>query len=73
MVIGRLLVKRFAFDIELLVALSRNHPPLKIIEIPVTIERPSYFHSSVNLHAVTNVFIDTLAVWYRANLRRTYG
>ena len=73
MVIGRLLVKRFAFDIELLVALSRNHPPLKIIEIPVTIERPSYFESSVNLDAVTNVFIDTLAVWYRANLRRTYG
>ncbi len=72
-VLGKLLVKRFAFDVELLVALSRNHAPLNIVEVPVIIERPSYFQTSVNFDAVKHVFIDTLAVWYRANLRRTYG
>ena len=72
-VLSKLLVKQFAFDIELLVALSRNHAPLNIVEIPVTIERSSYFQTSVNFNAVTHVFLDTLAVWYRANLRRTYG
>lgn len=72
-VLSKLLVKRFAFDIELLVAISRNHAPLNIVEVPVIIERPSYFQTSVNFNAVKHVFLDTLAVWYRANLRRTYG
>ena len=72
-ILSTLLVKRFAFDIELLVALSRNHAPLHIVEVPVIIERPSYFQTSVNFDAVRSVFLDTLAVWYRANLRRTYG
>ena len=72
-ILPRLLVKRFAFDVELLVALSRNHESLRIVEVPVTIQREGYFQSSVNFAAVRHVFLDTLAIWYRANLRRTYG
>jgi glycosyltransferase involved in cell wall biosynthesis len=72
-VVTRLLVKRFAFDVELLVALTRTQTPLHIVEVPVRIERPTYFQSSVNVDAVRHVFLDTLAIWYRANVRRTYG
>jgi hypothetical protein len=63
------LVKRFAFDLELLV-LARHFGYGRIIEAPVHIEYS--FRSTTNLRAVFWVLWDTAAIFYRLRLRRWY-
>lgn len=63
------LVKRFAFDLELL-ALARHFGFTRIIEAPVTIDYQ--FSSTTNLKAVWFVLLDTFAVFYRLYIRRWY-
>jgi glycosyltransferase involved in cell wall biosynthesis len=63
------LVKRFAFDLELL-ALAHHFGYRRIIETPVVI---SYkFSSTTNVRAVCSVLWDTLAIFYRMHLRHWY-
>ncbi len=64
-----LLVKRFAFDIELL-ALARHLGYGCIVEAPVVIEHQ--FASSVNVRAVFRTLWDTVAVFYRLYIRHYY-
>ncbi|NBT27494.1 MAG: glycosyltransferase family 2 protein [Actinobacteria bacterium] len=66
----RLLVKRFAFDVELL-AVAHLVGFQRIIEVPVTITHNG-FTSSVRLQSVFEMLWDTVAVWYRAKIRRHY-
>jgi glycosyltransferase involved in cell wall biosynthesis len=68
-VLDAALVKRFAFDVELL-ALARHFGYARIIEAPVTIDYQ--FSSTTNLRAVFFVLVDTLAVFYRLRIRRWY-
>jgi len=68
-VLGAALVKRFAFDLELL-ALARHFGFRRIIEAPVRITYA--FASTTNLRSVFWVLLDTLAIFYRLRLRRTY-
>jgi glycosyltransferase involved in cell wall biosynthesis len=68
-VLDAALVKRFAFDLELL-ALARHFGFRRIIEAPVRITYA--FASTTNLRAVFWVLLDTLAIWYRLRLRRSY-
>lgn len=63
------LVKRFAFDLELL-ALARHFGYRRVIEAPVRIEHA--FPSTTNLRAVFWVLWDTAAIFYRLRLRRWY-
>ena len=63
------LVKRFAFDLELL-AIADHLGYDRIIEAPVTIDYA--FSSSTNLRAVFWVLVDTAAIFYRLHLRRSY-
>jgi hypothetical protein len=63
------LVKRFAFDVELL-ALARRFGFSRIIEAPVAIDYQ--FSSTTNLRAVFAVLWDTAAVFYRMRLRHWY-
>jgi len=63
------LVKRFAFDLELL-ALARHFGYQRIIEAPVRIDHS--FTSTTNLRAVFWVLWDTAAIFYRLRLRRWY-
>lgn len=63
------LVKRFAFDLELL-ALARRFGFGRIIEAPVTIDYQ--FASTTNLRAVFRVLWDTAAIFYRLRIRRWY-
>jgi glycosyltransferase involved in cell wall biosynthesis len=68
-VIERALVKRFAFDLELLtIATHLGHR--RIIEAPVTIEAP--FSSTTNAKAAAHVLQDTLAIFYRLRILRWY-
>lgn len=68
-VVPRLLVKRLAFDLEMLAVANRFG--FVIAEAPVELD----FQRSVgriNLRDAARVFVDTLAVFYRLKLRKWY-
>lgn len=68
-VAGRLLVKRFAFDLE---ALANAHRlGYRIAEAPVVVTRERAY-PRVGGGAAIEVAIDTLAIWYRMYVRRWY-
>lgn len=65
----RIVIKRFAFDLELLVvanSLGFN----KIVEAPITLNYN--FTSTITFKAVKEILIDTLAVFYRKNFLHYY-
>lgn len=63
------LVKRFAFDLELL-AVAWHFGYRRILEAPVDIEYT--FSSTTNVRAVFWVLWDTAAIFYRLHIRRWY-
>jgi hypothetical protein len=68
-VLPRVLVKRFAFDLELLA--NAHHFGYKITEAPVEVNFKRVC-SRLRLPAVWNVFLDTLAIFYRMRIVRYY-
>ncbi len=68
-VLPRLLVKRFAFDLELLA--NAHHFGYRIAEAPVKINFQR-LGSRIRLDAVWNVFLDTLAIFYRMRILHYY-
>jgi glycosyltransferase involved in cell wall biosynthesis len=64
------LVKRFAFDLELL-TIADHLGYRRIMEAPVKIDYQ--FSSSTNFRAVLWVLVDTAAIFYRLRIRRTYS
>jgi len=71
-VLPRLLLKRFAFDIELL-AVARSLGHTRIYEAPIKLSHK--FLSAVKVfgdNGIWRAFVDTLAVFYRLRLRRYY-
>lgn len=72
-VLPRLLVKKFAFDIEILVV-AFNLGYKKILEAPI--ELNYNFKSSVTqgvIYAIGRTFWDTLAIFYRLRILRYYN
>jgi glycosyltransferase involved in cell wall biosynthesis len=68
-VFPKVLVKRYAFDLELLVL--AHHNGFSIAEAPVIVEyRGKYGH--IGLRSVFNIWWDTMAVFYRLRIKRTY-
>lgn len=68
-IMPRVLVKKYAFDIELLAnAVKRGY---KIAEAPVELEFKN--SSSVNWSAIRNMFVDTLAIAYRMHIKDYYN
>lgn len=68
-VLPRLLIKRFAFDLELLVV--ANHLGFRrIMEAPVRLRYG--FASSISWRAVARTLWDTLAIFYRLRVLRWY-
>lgn len=63
------LVKRFAFDVELL-ALARHFGYRRLIEAPVRINYA--FETTTGVTAVARVLWDTAAIFYRLRLRHWY-
>ena len=61
-----MLVKRYAFDVEMLAIASRLN--LKIKESPIKIT----LNSSFKLREIVNMFIDVLGVSYRLRIIRFY-
>jgi glycosyltransferase involved in cell wall biosynthesis len=68
-VLPRVLVKRFAFDLELLA--NVHHFGYRIAEAPVVVNF-NRVCSRLRLPAVWNVFVDTLAIFYRMRILRYY-
>ncbi len=68
-VLPRVLVKRFAFDLELLA--NVHHFGYRIVEAPVTLNFTRVC-SRIRLDAVWNVFVDTLAIFYRMRILHYY-
>jgi len=62
MVMDKVLVKRFAFDLEVMVALHDNK--VRIVDAPVYVEK-STSAGSVNAENIFNTLKDTLAVFVR--------
>jgi len=68
-VVPRMVEKRFAFDLELLVV-ARHLGYRQFVEAPVQIgER---FSSTVSMRAVQGMILDTLAIFYRLHILRYY-
>ncbi len=71
-VLPRLMVKRWAFDIEMLaVALSLGFK--KIHDGPVEMDARKFVNSSIKTSSVFNMLIDTLAVFYRLRILHFYN
>lgn len=68
-ILPRLSVKRFAFDLELLVV-AHHLGFNRIVEAPVTLQYQ--FSSSINRQAVYQILWDTLAIFYRSKVLRWY-
>jgi len=69
MVFPRMLAKRFAFDLELLV--NAHRLGYKIVEAPITLDFQRKF-GRIQWRDVRNVAVDTWAIFYRMYLLRYY-
>jgi len=70
-VLPRLLVKQFAFDIEML-SVARRLGFAKIHDGPVEMDARKMKYSSVKTSTVWSMLLDTLAVFYRLKILRHY-
>ena len=71
-VFPRILVKRWAFDLELLV--NANKLGYKITEAPIDLNFKK-FDSNINkrmIDTIQNMFIDTCAIFYRDKILKYY-
>ncbi len=72
-VLPRLLVKRYAFDIEIL-SVANHLGYKKIAEAPIELHYNfGQITSAASLKVIRNMLIDTLAVFYRLKLRGYYN
>jgi O-antigen/teichoic acid export membrane protein len=69
-VLPKMLEKRFAFDLELLVV-ARRMGYRDFVELPVEIAER--FTSTISPKAVRRTLLDTLAIFYRLRIARSYG
>ncbi|MFH1127402.1 MAG: glycosyltransferase [archaeon] len=69
-ILPRVLVKRYAFDLELLV--NAHHRGYKIVEAPITLNY-DFSQSAVNLRAIWHIFVDTCAIFYRLRILHYYN
>jgi glycosyltransferase involved in cell wall biosynthesis len=70
-VLPRLLIKQFAFDIEML-AVAKRLGFASIHDGPVILDAAKLRQSSIKPTTIFSMFLDTLAVFYRLNILRYY-
>jgi len=66
----RALVKRYAFDVEILA--NAHRLGYRILEAPIDISGGPVFKSHVDLAAVRRMFHDTMGIFYRMYIRHYY-
>jgi len=70
-VLPRLLVKKYAFDIEIL-SVAYRLGFKKIHDGPVELDASKYKYSSIKFGTVWTMFLDTLAIFYRLKILHYY-
>lgn len=70
-VLPKSLVKKFAYDLELLVL--AHHFGYKVTEAPVVMDFKREYWGRIGLRAVFDTWWDTMAVWYRMYVLCYYG
>ncbi len=71
-ILPRLLEKKFAGDLEMLIA-SRSMGFDRIYEAPIKLDYTiSPLTSAATVHSITGIFIDTMALFYRTHILRHY-
>jgi len=70
-VLPRLMVKTFAFDIEML-SVANHLGFKKIHDGPVEMDARKFKYSSIKTSTVWSMFLDTLAIFYRLNILHYY-
>jgi len=68
--ISKIVVKKYAFDLELLVILHKYK--YKIIEGPIYLKPMRKYYNRIGLKDIYHMFIDTIAVFYRLKFLRYY-
>jgi len=68
-VFPRILVKQFAFDLEVLV--NAHHLGFKLAEAPIILENKRDY-GRIGVSSITTTFKDTMAVWYRMYILKYY-
>ena len=68
--ISRIIVKRYAFDLELLVVLHKLG--YKIIECPIYLKPSRRYYNRIGLKDIYHTLIDTAAIFYRLKVKRFY-
>lgn len=72
-ILPRLLEKKFAGDLEMLIA-ARSMGFTRIFEAPIKMDYSiSPLTSAATVHSIIGIFIDTLALFYRAHILRYYS
>lgn len=69
-ILPRLLVKQYAFDLEMLVV-ANQFGYHRLFEAPVEMKFSTY-GSSVNLKTIARMIVDTFAIFYRARILNYY-
>jgi len=67
-ILPKVLVKKYAFDLELLV--NANYRNYRIVEAPIKIN--FNLNSHVGLKNILNIFLDTCAIFYRLRILKYY-
>lgn len=68
--ISKIIVKRYAFDLELLVVLHKLG--YKIIECPIYLKPSRRYYNRIGLKDIWNTLIDTIAIFYRLKIKKFY-
>jgi glycosyltransferase involved in cell wall biosynthesis len=66
----RVLVKKYAFDVELLV--NAHNFNYRIVEAPIEMDFKNIVGSDVDIPAVGRIFVDTCAIFYRSKILHYY-
>jgi len=68
-IMPKVLVKKYAFDLEVLV--NATHLGYRIVEAPIDLNFQRY-ENRIKFRAIQDIFIDTLAVFYRLRVLKYY-
>ena len=70
-VLPKIVVKQYAFDLELLVVAHMGN--FKIGEAPIVLEFKDKYMYTIGMKAIYKVIIDTMGVFYRRYIKGSYG
>jgi len=68
--ISKIVVKKYAFDLELLVILHKYK--YKIVEGPICLKSTRVYYNRIGLKDIYRMFMDTIAIFYRLKFLRYY-